>query len=148
VTSSLLPTVVDALVSILDTALAIPVYDGGLKQTVDPAALTIGATVDAGEFEWHQEWTTLAAATRPREETFDVPGALWATSGDPAFKPLRDQIYGYWATVEATLRANPTFGISTNSLRTLLAPSKYMQSRSPKGVVCRIDFTIRVKARI
>ena len=147
-TSSVIPTVTDALVSVLDAALSIPVYDGAIEQNVEAKALTVGAALADSDFAWEQQWATLAAATRPREEQFDVPCCLWVRSGDKTLSTYRSEVFGYWQTVESALRTNPTLGITTNSLRTLLRPLGYSQPRTPEGVVCRIDFAFRVKARI
>lgn len=143
---SMIPACVDAAVALLDAALAIEVRDGGQLQNLEAAGLLIGTDGGPSEFPWSQTWAGQAHVAR--DETFDIPCVLFDRSADNAVSACRTEVFGYMATVESTLRNNPTLGISTNTVRAEMAGGRYAQPNTPDGVVCRIDFTIRVTTRI
>lgn len=151
--SSLIPSCITALVSSLTTAFAgaIPVNDGPVLQNTEPAMLLVGATeaegLSSGDFpEWQQRWAGLGHAAR--DETFQIPCVLFVRSGDTDLATYRTTAWSYFATVESTLRNDPTLGISTNTIRAQVSPGSYSQPQTPDGVVCRIDFTVNVEGRI
>ena len=145
--TSRIPAVVDALVTLLDAALSIDVRDGAILQNVESAGLTVGADLDDARFPWEQDWAGLGHASR--DETFEVPCVLWARSGDNQVSAVRTQLFGYFATVESTLRTNEGLGLGgAFNIRADVRPVAYNQPQTPDGVVCRIDFVIRVQARI
>ena len=145
--SSLIPVCVDALVALLTPALStIEVRDGGILQNDERAALMVGSDLANSDFPWDQRWAGLGHITR--DETFEIPCTLWVRSGDTVLKPYRDECFGYFATVESTLRTSPSLGIGTNTIRAQVVPQKYSQPQTPDGVVCRIDFIVNVEGRI
>lgn len=145
--SSRIPAVCDALVSLFDGALAIEVRDGAVLQNVERAGLTVGANLDDSQFTWEQDWAGLGHSQR--DETFDVPCVLWARCGDDTVATVRNEVFGYFATIESTLRANESLGFAgLYNVRADVRPTAYSQQQTPDGVVCRIDFSIRVQTRI
>lgn len=148
-TSSRIPAVVDALLSVLGAALpGIEVRDGAPLQLEDePSSLYVGADEDGSEFLWEQDWAGMSHAYR--DEEFTVPCLLWVRTGDNNVKAVRDQLFGLFATVEATLRADTQLGLDpTWNVRADVAPRSYSQPQVPDGVVCKARFGIRVFARI
>lgn len=143
---SMIPACVDALVAILDAPLTIEVRDGGQLQNLETAGLLVGTDGGPSEFPWDQAWAGQAHVAR--DETFDIPCVLFARSGDNSLSTCRTEVFGYMATVESTLRNSPTLGISTNTVRAQMSGGRYSQPTTPDGVVCRIDFTVRVTTRI
>lgn len=146
--SSRIPSVLDALVCLLDAELpGLQVRDGAILQNVETAGLTIGANLDDSEFEWEQDWAGLGHVYR--DEDFTVPCVLWVRSGDNDLKTYRDELFGYFASIEAVLRATPDLGLEPiYNVRSDVRPTKYSQPQTPDGVVCRIDFQVRVQDRI
>lgn len=146
--SSRIPVVLDALIALLTPALpTLQVRDGAVLQNVERAGLTIGANLDDSEFEWEQDWAGLGHVYR--DEDFTVPNILWARSGDNDLSVYRNEVFGYFATIESTLRAAEKLGLDPAwNIRADLRPTRYSQPQTPDGVVCRIDFTIRIQARI
>lgn len=145
--SSRIPACVDALVSLLDAALAIEVRDGAVLQNVERAGLTVGADLDDSTFRWEQDWAGLGHSQR--DEVFDVPCVLWARSGDNDVATVRTEVFGYFASIESTLRTSENLGITGGfNVRADVRPTAYSQPQTPDGVVCRIDFTVRCQARI
>ena len=124
----------------------LPVVDGGVIGNEERAALLVGSGLANSDFPWQQTWAVLGHAAR--DETFEIPCTLWVRDGGNVLKPIRDEAFGYFATVEASLRATPTLGITTNSIRAQIMPANYSQPQTPDGVVCRFDFSVEVKARI
>ena len=145
--SSRIPAVCDALVSLLDTALSIEVRDGAVLQNVERAGLTVGADLEDSTFAWEQDWAGLGHSQR--NEDFTVPCILWARSGDNDVATVRTEVFGYFASVESTLRSNEGLGLAGSfNIRADVRPVAYSQPQTPDGVVCRIDFVIRCQARI
>jgi len=147
VSSSRIPAACDALVSLLDAALSIEVRDGAVLQNVEQAGLTVGANLDDSVFRWEQDWAGLGHSQR--DEVFEVPCVLWARSGENTVSTVRTEVFGYFATIESTLRSNESLGFAGQfNLRADVRPTAYAQPQTPDGVVCRLDFTIRVQTRI
>jgi hypothetical protein len=147
VSSSRIPAVVDALVSLLDAALAIEVRDGEVLQNVEQYGLTVGADLDGSDFQWEQDWAGLGHSQR--DEVFEVPCVLWGRSGDNTVSAVRTAVFGYFATVESTLRTDEDLGFDGSyNIRADVRPGRYSQPQTPDGVVCRIQFNVRVQARI
>lgn len=146
--SSALPNAVDALVTILDAALDIDVRDGAILENAEEAGLTVGADVDESRFPWQQDWVGLGHVSR--DEEFEIPCTLWVRSGDvEAVSTARTTCFGYFAEIEAALRSNESLGFAGSyNLRADVRPVAYNQPQTASGVVCRIDFTVRVQARI
>ncbi|MGZ6836776.1 MAG: hypothetical protein ACXVGE_13050 [Blastococcus sp.] len=145
--SSLIPQALDALVSLFTSALPnIEVRDGTVLQNEERAGLYVGTNLDDSRFGAEQRWPGLGHAVR--DEAFEVPCVLFVRSGDNVLKPVRDEVFGYLATVESTLRNNVNLGISTNSVRAQLLAYEYSQPQTPDGVVCRLDFIVNIEGRI
>lgn len=145
--SSLIPQALDALVSLFTSALpAVDVRDGAALQNEERTGLYVGTNLADSTFKAEQRYPGLAHVVK--DEAFEVPSVLFVRSGDNALKPVRDELFGYFATVESTLRTNVTLGISTNTVRAQLLSYEYSQPQTPDGVVCRLDFVVNVEGRI
>ena len=146
--SSRIPQAVDALVALLDDALDIEVTDGALLQNQERAGLTVGADVEESRFPWEQDWVGLGHVSR--DETFEVPCVLWVRTGDTeAVSDTRAEAFGYFADIESALRTSEDLGLDgAYNVRADVRPTAYAQPQTDSGLVCRIDFRIRIQARI
>ena len=146
--SSLIPSCIDALVALLDPLLSIEVYDGPVQQNLPKQALLIGATADTegAVVEFEQDWAGLGHVSR--NETFEIPCFLFVRDGSNELSTFRTEVFGSFAIIEAALRANPTLGIATNTIRAHITGTVYSQPRTPDGVVCSIRFIVNVEGRI
>lgn len=147
--TSLIPSVLTALCSLLDTALAIEVYDGPVTTNLETAGLLVGATgitTEAATIGWEQNWAGQGHASR--NEDITVPCFLFVRSGDQSLSDARTSLFGYFATIENLLRTTPTLGISTNTIRAQLVGETFAQTQTGDGVTCSIQFNIEIKGRI
>jgi hypothetical protein len=148
--TSRIPAVLDALVAAFTTALAaadVTVTDGppGLDQPL--RELCIGHTREDDEIAFTQEWAGQGGLSR--NEMFEIPNMLYLRTGDTNLSALRLALFGYLATIESTLRADPTLGITGFTVRAEFGTSgSYKQEVTERGLVLRVRFTIRVKTRI
>ena len=79
--TSLIPTVLTAMVSRFDSALSIEVRDGHILQNLEEAGLLIGSDGEQPvEIPIDQEWAGAGHVTR--NETFEVPCFLFTRTGD------------------------------------------------------------------
>jgi hypothetical protein len=149
VSTSRIPACTDALISLLTAALptSLQIVDGAVLQNEERAGMTIGANLDDSEYAWEQDWAGLGHVTR--DEVFEIPCILWTRAGDNDVKTYRDEVFGYFATVENTLRSTENLGITGGlNVRADIRPTKYAQPKTAEGVVCRIDFVVRCQVRI
>ena len=145
--TSLIPTVLTQLVTLFDAALSIDVHDGPPGKNSPPDGLYIGATDDDTSIPFEQRWAGQGHIAK--DETFEVPNLLYASSGDGGFAAQRTDAFANLALIENVLRSNPTLGISTNAVRAQFGTSgEVVQIHSSKGPVCRVRFTINIEGRI
>lgn len=145
--TSRIPSCVDALVSMFTAALPIEVRDGAVLQNTERTALYVGSNLDDSRFDWEQDWAGLGHVYR--DEVFSVPCVLWVRGGDTVLKPYRDEAFAHIAAIENALRASEDLGLEPQfNIRADLRPVSFSQPQTPDGAVCRADFSIRVQARV
>lgn len=145
--TSLIPTVLANLVTLLDAALSIEVTDGPPGQNSPEDGLFIGATDEDNTIPFAQRWAGQGHIAK--DESFEIPNLLYASSGDAGFAEQRTDAFANLALIETVLRSNPTLGISTNALRAQFGTSgEVVQIHGNKGPVCRVRFTINIEGRI
>lgn len=110
-TTSRIPAVCDALVSILTTALTdATVYDG--KYVTAPSGtksfVTVGWTPEDEGPTGSQDWAGLGRLAR--DETFDIPCYADAYSGSTQLAARRNAAFALFAACENALRNDPTLG--------------------------------------
>lgn len=146
--TSRVPATIDALVAALVTA-GITTWDGPVVTGDFENAVYIGYDGDPdGQFEtvvMDQEWAGLGA--KARSEVFDIICCAYVLNGAADTKSVRDTVYGLLATVETTLRNNPTIGQAPMFLGAIKPQTLFTWSTAD-GVQGRLVFHINVKTRI
>lgn len=133
--------------ALFDAALSIEVTDGPPLQNIPAEGLYVGATDVSDSIDFQQDWAGQGGLRR--NETFKIPHLLFVRTGDNAVSTHRAAIFGYLASIEDALRADPTLGISGYVVRAGFGTSgDYSQTQSADGLVLRIYFTITVETRI
>lgn len=144
--------VVDALVTIFDTALAITVYDG--PQATDANLQQYAAvgwdgdptsTGQAGDAQ--QDWAPRAnTGLFSRDDRGTVRCVVVAWSGDSVVAARRTATKGYLASIENALRADPSLGGVV--IAAGITDIGLIQEVSDGGNTVRIPFTVTYMARI
>lgn len=100
--------VIEALVTLWETALDVPVYDGpNAQEEAEFAAVWVGydPTSDTAEaVEVEQEWAQIG--NRAKDETGAITCAVAAWSGDSDTKPRRQQVADILSELEAAHRVD------------------------------------------
>lgn len=149
-TTSRLPAVIDALVSILTPALSnVTVYDGPVPSSLAATrVLAVGSTVDdediAGDVA--QEWRGIGA--KAKQEDGAVLCTAIAQEGTTDVKTLRDACYDIVSTVEDTLRADVTLGGVVTPGWAHVTAGSLRQTQTSDGLVVRVNFTVSYETRI
>jgi hypothetical protein len=135
---------IDSIIALLETA-GLTVLDGTGLTGDYQASVWVGYDGDP-DGDWKvadidQEWAGLG--TRARNEMFDVVCAIVAPYDGESVKSGRDSVKALFATVESTLRADPSFGFS----------SPYIAGVQPRQLFndeagARLVFSITVKTRV
>lgn len=145
--------VTTALVSALDTALAVDVFDGppntggSLTSFVcigaNPEDVDGVAEPDAGGFA--QEYHDLGpSATKTENGSINCYLELW--SGDSSFTTLRTSAFTLLDTINDTLRDNPTLSLTNVMAPELeLSQTTIRQGYTSSGVRVQLRFTIRYR---
>jgi hypothetical protein len=155
--TSIVPSLIDALVGAAATALpSVLVTDGyDITDNPGPDKLMVGvddgtASTAASSSNASQEQAT-AGTPRSRQQT----GSLncWALSwnGDATAKTARDAVYAIQAGVENILRADPTLGIPRPNGQVLviqLGDEQFSQDQTDTGAMALLTFTVQFEARI
>lgn len=147
--SSRVPAMIAQLVTQLDAALDVPVFDGpafgddarsswlevGIGDPNDPEGVAATSRM---------EWRGLGA--RSRDEEIEIFCAAWAWTGDDGLTAPRALAYELAAEAEAALVADPSLGgvalfggVSELTLR---------QGYSTEGATVGVMFQVRAKARL
>lgn len=155
--TSVVPQLIDALVSGLTTALAtsnVRVIDG--YGTGDDASDFLMVGIDdptssepAGAATAGQTPGPMAT-TRPRDQEGAVWCAAYSWNGDADQKAARDAAYSYVAAVENLLRSNPNLGIAAGGyfVAQMGSDERLMQNQNPNGAEAGVIFNITFTARI
>ena len=149
-TTSRIPAVVDALVTILTAALPdVDVYDG--RWVTAPAStrsyLTVGWTPEEEGPSGEQSWAGLGA--KARDERIAVPCYADAYSGSTDTAERRNAAFELLTAAEDALRADPTLGGA------VLQPGwaevgnySVRQEQTDAGLEVGVTFVINVTTRI
>lgn len=155
--TSVIPQLIDALVSNLTTSLSaspVLVIDGygtdddpadflmiGID---DPTASGPTASASAGQKPGPM------ATTRPRDQEGQVWCAAYSWNGNGNQKQARDAAYTYMAAVENLLRTNPNLGIAAGGyfVAQMGADERLMQNQDQNGAEAGLIFSVKFEARI
>src|SRR5437763_791935 len=107
-TTSRIPATLDALVTILTSALGstVTVIDGPLVTVPDGDYLTVGATPAGDTTTGRQTWIGVGPS-KVRGEEIDVPCYCDSYSGSTAVSARRNAAFALMAAAENALRADP-----------------------------------------
>lgn len=146
---SRIPATIDALVAAF-TAAGLKTWDGPFVTGDYAPAVHVGYDGDPeGEFqavEPDQEWAGLGA--KARDEEFDVICCVTLSSGDSDVRTARVAAFAILATVETTLRANPSLGQSPPFVAAFKPGAVHIQPDENVGFSLRAVFNVHVKTRI
>lgn len=143
--TTLIPDVLTALLSLLGTALdPLKVIDGppGKDSNLGLHGVFIGATDQDNKIKFSQ--SEVPWASTDRAETIDIPNLLFVSSGSKGFAARRTDAFAYLDTIEATLKANPTLGLTKDVKAEFGISGEVEQMHSTAGPSVLISFTIRV----
>lgn len=151
-TSAAYPTVYAALVATLDAALSVRVVDGydvsddpGDVVMVGVPSLASTSSISAGSFT--QAVATLGTG-RSRDEAGTINGVVLAWNGDGDASAARLAAFGYIASAESALRADPALGLTTFAYLVVEIATGDVLEDKVDGATCAISFTVTYKARI
>lgn len=141
-TTSTLPTCIDALVTLFTSVCApTQVFDG--QYVVDDALMAyVAVAVNDGDASsvdgWSQGWAPGMGQKR-RTEGYSIhcQAAVW--SGDGTMKAARDQAFALLASCIAAVDADPGLAAAQPFICELV-PQALTDYQSPAGPVCRVDF--------
>ncbi len=150
--SSRVPALIEALVTQLDAALDVDVFDGPafgddaraswLEIGVDDPELSGGSGLTAASSR--MSWAGLGA--RSRNEEITILCAAWAWTGEDAVSVPRASAYALLAQVEAIIFADPTLG--GVALFGIASETTLRQGLSSKGATAAVLFQVEAKARL
>lgn len=163
-TASRVPTLIDGLVAVYATALAlagfdefglaapVQVNDGPIPAQQLPAEVVIvGDNADddddAPSAFSDRGWAGLGA--KKRDETGEIQCAVITQTGDGTFKAIRDRAFALLELLEVALTADPTVGGATGTPGwAYITAGPLRETLTPQGAVVRIPFTVSYRARI
>lgn len=153
--SAAYPTVYAALVAVADTALTgtVRVVDGfdisddpGNVVQIGVPSISDTSSISAGTF--NQEAQTFGRAAGGREETGSINCVAMAWNGDGDQGAARAAAFGYIASIEAALRADPTLGVTAFDYLVTQLISGDVAEDKVDGATTAISFVVAYKARI
>jgi hypothetical protein len=141
---------IDALVAAFRGA-GLTVWDGPLVTGDYKPAVHVGYDGDPeGDYmaaDPNQEWSG-SVGTKAREEEFDIKCAATALFGDSDPKLARDAVKVMLATVENTLRADPSLGQTPTPYVAAYKPGPLYVEPASAGYQVRGVFNVHVKTRL
>lgn len=151
--TSVVPALIDALVTNARAALPdVEVYDG-LGVTTDPGNVYLMIGVDdpdqgneAFSANSQQEWAN--ANYTARDEEGDIVCAVVAWNGDGDQKLARDDAYSVVGDVENMLRSTPSQGVANVLWTSFGSRSRLAQDQTEVGARAIVIFRIYFRARI
>jgi len=153
VTSSVLPQVIDYLVSQLGTAMSpTPVYDGvGLSESGSTTYVMVGAQdpnapadSEAGTSSF--AFAALARGVNPKDESLTVYVTAVAWDGGGVQKTARDAAYTLASAAETSLRGDPSMGSLV--LWSLVSATTLHQDQASYGAIAVVTMQITARARL
>lgn len=150
--TSVVPDLIDALVSAATTALPNAIVSDGFGVTDDPGDfLMIGVedpdTEDAAfSADSRQEWAN--ANYTVRDESGEITCCAVAWVGENNQKAARDAVYAISAGLEDMLRANPSLGVDGLLWTGFGSSTQLSQVQGNHGAAAQLVFRINYRARI
>ena len=145
--TSRIPATIDALVSILSTALPdVQVLDGPPNVNLESDFVTVGWSPYADTAaEAQQQFASLG--TQRREEDFTIVCYADSYSGDTGASVRRARVFQLVGVVETALRTDATLG-GVLSLWAEMGDSTLHQEIDDRGLVVGVTFHVHCKTRI
>lgn len=151
---SQLPTAIDRLVALSETALPDAKVVDGIEVSSDYAGewVAIGSDGSVGEEEEaarsRQTWEGLGAKARREELT--IVCSLGTSTGDTetSMKPRRDRAYQMLALIEAALRTDPGLANFVTGGGAAITDSALRYAANSSGMAAVITFTVEMPVRI
>jgi hypothetical protein len=153
VATTVLPALIDAIITTARTALPnVDVYDG-FGVTSDPAedVLLVGvddpdAATDSFAGYARQEWAHANYTARDEEGHVVCAASSWRGSGDA--KAARDGAFATVAAVENALRTNSSLGLANVLWTSVGGRIALSQNQHDNGATAVVIFTIQFRSRI
>lgn len=152
--TSVVPALIDALVSTATTALPNTLVFDGIGVTDDPGNfLMIGVEdpdIEGAAFssDAKQAWANANYSTRDEEGEITCAALSWNGNGYEGVKAARDGAYAIAAAVENLLRANPSLGVDGLLWTGFGSSSQLSQAQDSQGASALLVFRINFRARI
>ncbi len=150
--TSVVPALIDALVSAADAALtSVQVFDG-FGVTEDPGDFLMIGVEDpdsrdaAFSADTRQSWAN--ANYTARDEEGDIVCAALSWNGDDNQKAARDAVYATAAALENLLRANADLDVDGVLWTSFGSSSQLTQARDGSGALALLVFRIHFRARL
>ena len=153
--TSVVPSLIDAMVTAFDAALStVQVYDGygvsddpgdflmiGVDQ-LDPSGQATAATVQ-------QDWANANYTSRSEQGDIACAAVSWnGDAGNAGQKSARDAVYATQAAVETVLRNNPSLGVANVLWTSFGTNAQLSQDQDHKGSLALLTFSIFFRAQI
>lgn len=151
--TSVIPALIDALVSAALAALPTTLVFDGIGMTDDPGDfLMIGVEdpdIEGAAFsaDTRQEWASVGTGA-PRDEQGEITCVALSWNGNSDPKAARDGAYAIAAAVENLLRANPSLGVAGLLWTGFGSSSQLSQAQGSGGASALLVFRINFRARI
>lgn len=152
-TTTLLPAVIDALVTVATAAVApVPVYDGEHVAEEPGPFLMVGvedleSSTSPLSASAEQSWASVGA--KSRDESGRVVCVAYCDDGSARMKAARDGVFDIADRLEQGLRADPYLGGVTGLLWAEYGGSiQLTQAQYQGGAVAMLAFQVNYRARI
>lgn len=152
--TSVVPALIDALVTAARTALPDALVSDGIGATDDPGDfLMIGVEdpdIEGASFsaDTRQDWANANYTTRDEQGEITCVALSWNGDGPEGAKAARDGAYAISAAVETLLRANPSLGVDGLLWTGFGSSSQLSQAQGSAGASALLVFRINFRARV
>lgn len=151
--TSVVPALIDALVTAARTTLPDVLVFDGIGQTDDPGDFLMIGVEDpdlegaAFSADTKQDWAAVGTGA-PRDESGEITCVALSWNGDGNPKSARDGAYAIAAAVEDLLRANAALGVPQLLWTSFGSSSQLSQAQGSGGASALLVFRINFRARI
>lgn len=152
--TSVVPALIDALVTAARTALPDALVSDGIGATDDPGDfLMIGVEdpdIEGASFsaDTRQDWANANYTTRDEQGEITCVALSWNGDGPEGAKAARDGAYAISAAVETLLRANPSLDVDGLLWTGFGSSSQLSQAQGSAGASALLVFRINFRARV
>lgn len=152
--TSVVPALIDALVSAATTALPSVRVSDGIGATDDPGDFLMIGVEDpdlegaAFSAETKQDWAHANYTARAETGEITCVAVSWNGDGPEGAKAARDGAYAISAAVETLLRANPSLGVDGLLWTGFGSSSQLSQAQGDGGASALLVFRINFRAQI